>query len=173
MSCNLARTTVVVAVVVVPLAGLAVAREGALSGSVTGHAGPITITVSPLRAEASGQLTSELTVTNRGRTSDELDTAIANGGAPVSLAHDPSGGPNAYDVCGGVAASAGDLQRWMRDGPLLVPNPLVGRGFSARATVWLNEPRSMRSGDELKVTFYFARAGPVSVEIPVVLSEHV
>ncbi len=167
MRWNSSRTR---ALLVLPIVGLAASLAATslrfAPETATGHVGAITLTVSPLRAVAGGQLTSELTVSNRGGSADELDTALVSGGTPVSLAHSPTGGPVALQVCGG-AFSPKDAERWMRDGPLVVPDPLVRHRSMARATILVTASAHLHSRGTLRITFYFARAGAVTVEVPV------
>lgn len=104
-------------------AAFVVAGRHFVPDTVTGHVGSITLAVSPLRAESGRVMMSELTVTNQGRRVDELDTALAAGGMPVSLSHNRIGNLAALDLCGGGVASRGRSQRWLHDGAVVGSRP--------------------------------------------------
>jgi hypothetical protein len=159
------------------LAGLALilgpARAIAVpgSGEVVDRLGNISVQVSALRVGPSGALTGSVQISTTGQSSDQLDAAIAEGGAPVALYHPQVSVGEISDIagCDGGKPSPGIVDHWLHYGPLLVPGRSSGLSPPAEATLTIWPVRSVRAGGSLPVTFYFAVAGSVTVRPPIVL----
>jgi hypothetical protein len=149
-----------------------------LAGAGTAHAsgtdrtvarlGQVTVAATPLRPGPAGALIASLQVTTSGRSSDQLDAATAANGSPVGLYHQRVSVGEIADLtgCGGDPAPAGVVAHWLHYGPLLVPGSTGATAQSAYATVTV-QSLTPPMGRTLAVTFYFARAGAVTLQLPV------
>jgi hypothetical protein len=154
-----------VALVLTGLAGAAPARG---SGTVLARLGPITVSATALRPGPAGTLTTSLQVSSGGQPSDQLDAAIAAGGAPVAVYHRQVNVGELPDLsgCGAETPSPGVVDRWLHYGPLLVPGR-SGGSSPATATLTVAPGSSLPPGATLALTLYFAHAGSVLLHLPV------
>jgi len=159
------------------LAGVALVAAGLLGtaraplapGDVTARLGPITVSATALRLGASGTLTTDVRVTTIGRTSDQLDAAIADG-IPVGVYHEVialTDMPDDLASCGGVVPPSGVVEQWMHYGPLVVYGTSAGSSAAADATLTVPAGSDARPGGTVAVTLYFARAGSLVLRLPV------
>jgi hypothetical protein len=155
------------AVLALVLTGLAGAAPAA--ATVLARLGPITVSATPLRPGPAGTLTTSLQVSTSGQPSDELDAAIAAGGAPVAVYHQRVNVGELPDLagCGAETPSAAVVDRWLHYGPLLVPGRSGGLSLPAAATLTVPAGSSRPAGATLVVTLYFAHAGSVLLRLPV------
>jgi len=151
------------------LAGLAGAAP-APSGGVTARLGSITVSATVLRPGPAGILTASMQVSTSGRPSDQLDAAIAAGGAPVAVYHQRVAVGELADLagCGDDNPPPGVVDRWLHYGPLLVPGRSGGPSPPADATLTVQPVTSVPAGGILAITLYFAHAGSVIVRLRVV-----
>jgi hypothetical protein len=161
------RTLAGVALVAAGLLGTA--RAPAAAGDVTARLGPITVSATAWRAGTAGTLTADVRVTTSGRTSDQLDAAIADG-VPLGVYHEVislTDMPDDLASCGGVVPPSGVVSQWMHYGPLVVSGTSSGSPEAADATITVPRDGAARPGGTLAVTLYFARAGSLVVRLPV------
>ena len=151
------------------LAGLAGAAP-APRGDVTARLGGITVSATGLRPGPAGTLTAGMQVSTSGQPSDQLDAAIAAGGAPVAVYHQRVAVGELPDLagCGDDTPSPGVVDRWLHYGPLLVPGRSAGPSPPADATLTVQPVTSVPVGGILAITLYFAHAGAVTLRLPVV-----
>jgi hypothetical protein len=156
------------------LAGLCllIAAAGAAPAPGTGHIvaqlGAITVNSTALRHGPSGTLTASLQVSTSGQSSDQLDAAIAGSGSPVELYHQRVNVGEITDLtgCGGDPAPPGVVGHWLHDGPLLVPGRTGAPAQPASATLRVQQGTTP-ARQVMAITLYFARAGSVTVDLPV------
>jgi len=151
------------------LAGLAGTAPARGAGDVTAMLGPITVSATALLPGPAGTLTAGVQVTTTAHSSDQLDAAIAAGGAPVAVYHQQVDVREVTDLasCGGEIPPPDVVSRWLHDGPLLVPGRSDGRSQSAAATLTVQPTVPLPPGGNLAITLYFAQAGSVTVRLPV------
>jgi len=151
------------------LAGLAGTAPAHGAGDVTARLGPITVTATALLPGPSGTLTADVQVTTAGRSSDQLDAAIAAGGIPVAVYHQQVDVGELPDLasCGGEIPPPDVVNRWLHYGPLLVPGRSGGSYQPAAATLTVQPAAPLPAGGSLAITLYFAQAGSVTVRVPV------
>ena len=138
-------------------------------GDVTARLGPITVTATAWRPGLSGALTASVQVTTSGQTTDQLDAAIAAGGAPVAVYHQLVSAGEVPDLasCGGDMPPPVVLDNWLLYGPLTVLGHYVGLSLLADATLTVQPVTPMPAGRTLAITLYFAHAGPLTLHLPV------
>ena len=151
------------------LTGLAGAAPAPGPGSVLARLGPITVSATALRPGPAGTLTTSLQVSTGGQPSDQLDAAIAAGGAPVAVYHRRVNVGELPDLsgCGAETPPPGVVDRWLHYGPLLVPGRSGGSSPAATATLTVAPGSSLPPGATLALTLYFAHAGSVLLHLPV------
>ena len=108
-------------------------------------------------------------VTTSGQPSDQLDAAIAAGGALVAVYHQQVSAAAIPDLasCGGEVAPPDAVDRWLHYGPLLVPGRSGGPSPPAVATLTVQPVTPLPDGATLVITLYFAHAGSVTLHLPV------
>jgi hypothetical protein len=151
------------------VAGLAGTAPAAGAGDVIARLGTITVSATALRPGPSGTLVAGLQVATSGQPSDQLDAAIAAGGAPVAVYHQQVDVEVISDLtdCGGLVPPAGTVAQWLHYGPLLVPGHARGVSLAADATLSVQPAASPPAGATLAITLYFAQAGPLTLRLPV------
>jgi hypothetical protein len=151
------------------LAGLAGMAPAPGAGDVITRLGSITVSAAALHPGPAGTLTTSVQVTTSGQPSDQLDTAIAAGGAPVAVYHQRVSVGEIPDLagCGGDTPPPGVVDHWLHYGPLLVPGRSGGPSPPAAATLTVQPVTALPPGGILVITLYFAHSGPVSVHLPV------
>ena len=153
------------------LAGSAPAAgaDAARADDVTARLGSLTVSATALRPGPSGTLTASLQVTTSAQPSDQLDAAIAAGGAPVAVYHGRVSVGEIPDLasCDIGQPSQAVVDRWLHYGPLLVPGRSGGASPPAGATLTVQPARPLRPGGSLAITLYFARAGSLTLRLPV------
>jgi hypothetical protein len=148
---------------------LGTARAPAVASDVTARLGPITVSATALRLAAAGTLTADVRVTTSGRSSDQLDAAIADG-VPAGVYHEVislTDMPDDLASCGGAAPPSGVVQQWMHYGPLVVYGTSSGSPQPADARLTVTPDGAARPGGTVAVTLYFARAGSLVLRLPV------
>ena len=146
------------------LAGAAPAR-----GTVLAQLGPVTISATALVAGMGGTLTANVQVSTSGQPSDQLDAATAADGAPVAVYHQQVNVGELPDLsgCGAETPSSAVVDAWLHYGPLLIPGRSGGPSPPATATLTVQTGSALPPGTSLAITFYFARAGSVTLRLPV------
>jgi hypothetical protein len=136
---------------------------------VTARAGTITLSASALHPGPSGTLTTSLQVFTSGQASDQLDAAIATGGAVVAVYHQEVSVGALPDLasCDTGNPPPGVVDHWLHYGPLLVPGRSGGPSPPADATLTVQPVTSRPAGRILVITLYFAHAGSVTLHLPV------
>jgi hypothetical protein len=150
---------------------------GALAGSapaagaddVTARLGSLMVSATALRPGPSGTLTASLQVSTSAQPSDQLDAAIAAGGAPVAVYHGRVSVGAIPDLasCDIGLPPPAVVDRWLHYGPLLVPGRSGGASPPAAATLTVQPVGPLRPGSVLAITLYFAHAGPLTLRLPV------
>jgi hypothetical protein len=156
-------------------AGLALVVAGltgtarAPSGDVTARLGAITVSATALWPGPAGTLTAGMQVSTSGQASDQLDAAIAAGGAPVGIYHQQVDAGEISDLadCGGVTPPPDAVSQWLHYGPLPVPGLSGGPSPPADATLTVQPVTAVPAGQSLAITLYFAQAGSVILRLPV------
>jgi hypothetical protein len=151
------------------LAALAGSAPAAGADGVTARLGSLTVSATALRPGPSGTLTASLQVTTSARPSDQLDAAIAAGGAPVAVYHGRVSVGEIPDLAGcdiGQPPPA-VVDRWLHYGPLLVPGRSGGSSPPADATLTVQPVAPLPASGVLPITLYFARAGSLTLRLPV------
>jgi len=150
------------------LAGLAGAAP-APRGDVTARLGGITVSATGLRPGPAGTLTAGMQVSTSGQPSDQLDAAIAAGGAPVAVYHQQVDVGEFPDLasCGGEIPPPDVINRWLHYGPLPVPGDSGGASPPTAATLTVEPAVPLPTHGNLAITLYFAQAGPVILRLPV------
>jgi hypothetical protein len=151
------------------LTGLAGAAPAAGAGTVLARLGTITVSATALRPGPAGTLTTSLQVSTSGQPSDQLDAAIAAGGAPVAVYHQRVNVGELPDLagCGAETPSGAVVDHWLHYGPLLIPGRSGGLSPPAAATLTVPATSARPAGTTLTVTLYFADAGSVTLRLPV------
>ena len=151
------------------LTGLAGAAPAPRPGTVLARLGPISVSATALRPGPAGTLTTRLQVSTGGQPSDQLDAAIAAGGAPVAVYHQRVNVGELPDLsgCGAGTPPPGVVDRWLHYGPLLVPGRSGGSSPPATATLTRETGSSLPPGSTLAINLYFAHAGSVLLHLPV------
>ena len=108
-------------------------------------------------------------VSTSGQPSDQLDAAIAAGGAAVAVYHQQVSVGEIPDLasCGAELPPPGVVDHWLHYGPLLVPGHAGGPSPPANATLTVPAGAARPAGGSLAITLYFAHAGPVTLHLPV------
>jgi hypothetical protein len=150
------------------LTGLAGAAPAPRPGTVLARLGPISVSATALRPGPAGTMTTSLQVSSGGQPSDQLDAAIAAGGA-VAVYHQRVNVGELPDLsgCGAETPPPGVVDRWLHYGPLLIPGRSGGASPPATATLTVAPGSSLASGATLAITLYFAHAGSVLMRLPV------
>jgi hypothetical protein len=150
------------------LTGLAGAAPAHGRGTVVARLGPISVSATALRPGPAGTMTTSLQVSSGGQPSDQLDAAIAAGGA-VAVYHQRVNVGELPDLsgCGAETPPPGVVDRWLHYGPLLIPGRSGGASPPATATLTVAPGSSLASGATLAITLYFAHAGSVLMRLPV------
>ncbi len=153
------------------LAGSAPAAgaDAARADDVTARLGSLTVSATVLRPGPSGTLTASLQVTTSAQPSDQLDAAIAAGGAPVAVYH---GRVSVGEIPDLASCDIGQpppavVDRWLHYGPLLVPGRSGGSSPPADATLTVQPVAPLPASGVLPITLYFARAGSLTLRLPV------
>jgi hypothetical protein len=146
------------------LAGAAPAR-----GTVLAQLGPVTISATALVVGMGGTLTANVQVSTSGQLSDQLDAATAADGAPVAVYHQQVNVGELPDLsgCGAETPSSAVVYTWLHYGPLLIPGRSGGPSPPATATLTVQLGSAPPLGTSLAITFYFARAGSVTLRVRV------
>ena len=146
------------------LAGAAPARS-----TVLAQMGPVTISATALVAGMGGTLTANVQVSTNGQLSDQLDAATAADDAPVAVYHQQVNVGELPDLsgCGAETPSSAVVDTWLHYGPLLIPGRSGGPSPPATATLTVQLGSAPPPGTSLPITFYFARAGSVTLRVPV------
>lgn len=151
------------------LAGLTGAAPARTSGTVLARLGQITVSATALRPGPAGTLTTSLQVSTGGQASDQLDAAMAAGGAAVAVYHQRVSVGELPDLsgCGAETPSPAVVDRWLHYGPLLIPGRSGGASPPAAATLTVQPGAVLPPGASLAITLYFAQAGSVLLRLPV------
>jgi hypothetical protein len=151
------------------LAALAGSAPEAGVGDVTARLGSLTVSATVLRPGPPGTLTTSLQVTTSAQPSDQLDAAIAAGGAAVAVYHQRVGVGELQDLasCDIGQPPASVVGHWLHYGPLLVPGRSGGPSPPADATLTVQPVAPLPAGGILAITLYFAHAGSVTLRLPV------
>jgi len=151
------------------LVGLAGTAPASGAGDVITRLGSITVSAAALHAGPAGTLTTSVQVTTSGQPSDQLDAAIAAGGAPVAVYHQRISVGEIPDLagCGGDTPPPEVVDHWLHYGPLLVPGRSGGPSPPATATLTVQPVAALPAGGILAITLYFAHSGSVTVHLPV------
>ena len=151
------------------LAGVTGATPAHGAGDVIARLGPLTISATALRPGPSGTLTTHMRISTSGQPSDQLDAAIAAGGAAVAVYHQRVNVGEISDLtgCGTELPPSGIVDHWLHYGPLLVPGRSGGPAPPADATLTVPPDAFMTTGATAAITLYFAQAGSVILRLPV------
>jgi hypothetical protein len=151
------------------LALLGLAGAAPAQGTVLAQLGPVTISATALVAGMGGTLTANVQVSTSGQLSDQLDAATAADGAPVAVYHQQVNVGELPDLsgCGAETPSPAVVDTWLHYGPLLIPGRSGGASPPANATLTVQPGSALPPGTSLAITFYFARAGSVTLRLPV------
>jgi hypothetical protein len=151
------------------LALLGLGGAGPARGTVLAQLGPVTISATALVAGMGGTLTANVQVSTSGQPSDQLDAATAADGAPVAVYHQQVSVGELPDLsgCGAETPSSAVVDTWLHYGPLLIPGRSGGPSPPATATLTVQPGSALAPGTSLAITFYFARAGSVTLRLPV------
>jgi hypothetical protein len=137
-------------------------------GQVVGRVGAITVTASSLHPGPSGSLTGSLRLITTAAASDQLDAALAAGRGAVGVYHQQVSVGEISDLagCDGSLPPRLTVADWLHYGPLLVPGRAYGPSPPASGTLMVGTP-SVSPASRLAITFYFARAGQLTLDVPV------
>jgi hypothetical protein len=151
------------------LTGVTGAAPAHEAGDVIVRLGPLTISATALRPGHAGTLTTHMQVGTSGGPSDQLDAAIAAGGAAVAVYHQRVNVGEISDLtgCGTELPPPGIVDHWLHYGPLLVPGRSGGPAPPADATLTVPPDAFMTTGATVAITLYFAQAGSVILRLPV------
>ena len=151
------------------LALLGLAGAAPAPGTVLAQLGPVTISATALAPGTGGTLTADVQVSTNGQLSDQLDAATAADDAPVAVYHQQVNVGELPDLsgCGAETPSSGVVDTWLHYGPLLIPGRSGGASSPATATLTVQLGSALPSGTSQAITFYFARAGSVTLRLPV------
>ena len=102
-------------------------------------------------------------------TSDELDAALAAGGEPVAVFHQRISVGEIPDLasCDGETPPGRVVDQWLHYGPLLVPGRAGGPVPPAIAALTVPRAGAVVAGAKVAITLYFARAGQLTLDLPV------
>lgn len=159
-----------VAVVAVMWGGLTAATPVSATTGVVARLGDLTVAASPLRPAADGTLTATLHVSTQASASNHLDAATAADGATVTIRHQQVSVGELPDLagCGGDPPPPAAVDRWLHEGPLLVPGQASGHARPAEATLTVSpDAVSPAAARKVAVTLYFADGGALVVALPV------
>jgi len=150
------------------LAGSAPAA-GAGADDITARLGSLSVSATALRPGPPGTLTATVQVSTSAQPSDQLDAAIAAGGAPVAVYHGRVSVGEIPDLasCDIGQPPSAVVDRWLHYGPLLVPGRSGGASPPADATLTVLPVVPMPAGGVLAITLYFAHAGSLTLRLPV------
>jgi hypothetical protein len=151
------------------LVGLVGASAAPGPDTVLARLGPITVSATALAPGPGGTLTASVQVSTSGQPSDQLDAATAADGAPVAVYHQQVNVGELPDLsgCGAETPSPAVVDTWLHYGPMLIPGGSGGPSPPATATLTVQLGSAPPSGTSLAITFYFARAGSVTLRLPV------
>ena len=151
------------------LALLGLAGAAPAPGTVLARLGPVTISATALVPGMGGTLTANVQVSTNGQLSDQLDAATAADDAPVAVYHQQVNVGELPDLsgCGAETPSSAVVDTWLHYGPLLIPGRSGGPSPPATATLTVQLGSAPPPGTSLPITFYFARAGSVTLRVPV------
>jgi hypothetical protein len=151
------------------LAVLAGSAPAAGADVITARLGSLTVSATALRPGPSGTLAATVQVTTSAQPSDQLDAAIAAGGAPVAVYHGRVSVGEVPDLasCDIGQPPSAVVDRWLHYGPLLVPGRSGGASPPADATLTVQPVEPLAAGGVLAITLYFARAGSLTLRLPV------
>jgi len=151
------------------LVGLVGASAAPGPDTVLARLGPITVSATALAPGPGGTLTASVQVSTSGQPSDQMDAATAADGAPVAVYHQQVSVGELPDLsgCGAETPSSAVVDTWLRYGPLLIPGQSGGPSPPATATLTVQLGSASPPGTSLAITFYFARAGSVTLRLPV------
>lgn len=163
------RAGLMLAGLLLVLAGLAGAAPAHGAGDVVARLGPLTVSATALRPGPAGTLTTYLRVSTSGQASDQLDAAIAAGGGAVAVHHQQVNVGEISDLtgCGTEPPPPGVVSYWLHYGPLLVPGRSGGPARPADATLTVLPGASWPGSATVALTLYFAHAGSVILRLPV------
>jgi len=151
------------------LAGVTGSAPAHGAGDVIARLGPLTVSATALRPKPAGSLTTSIQVSTSGQPSDQLDAAIAAGGAAVAVYHQRVDVGEISDLtgCGTELPPPGIVDQWLHYGPLLVPGRSGGPAPPADATLTVPPDAFITAGATVAITLYFAQAGSVILRLPV------
>jgi hypothetical protein len=151
------------------LTGLAGAAPVPPGGDVIARLGAITVSATVLRPGPGGTLTAGLQISTSAQPSDQLDAAIAAGGAAVAVYHQRVAVGELTDLtsCDGDSPPPGVVDTWLHYGPLLVPGRSGGPSPPAAATLTVPPVTPRPAAGTLAITLYFAQAGSLTLQLPV------
>ena len=151
------------------LLGLAGASSAPAPAIVLARLGPVTVSATALAPGPGGTLTARVQISTSGQPSDQLDAATAADGAPVAVYHQQVNVGELPDLsgCGAETPSPDVVDTWLHYGPLLIPGRSGGASPPATATLTVQTGSALPPGTSLAITFYFARAGSVTLRLPV------
>ena len=151
------------------LAGVTGATPARGAGDVIARLGPLTVSATALHPGPAGTLTASMQVSTSGQASDQLDAAIADGAAVVTVYHRQVNVGEISDLtgCGTELPPPGIVDHWLHYGPLLIPGRSSGPAPPADATLTVPPDAARPAGATLAITLYFAQAGPVVLRLPV------
>jgi hypothetical protein len=150
------------------LLGASGATPQASASAVIGRLGDVAVTATGLRPGPSGAWTSDLRITTSNPASDQLDAALAGGDTAAGVYHQQVSVGELTDLasCDGDSPPPQVVDQWLHYGPLTVPGRMYGPAPPARATLTVPSA-AIPPGDRLAVTLYFARAGRLTLDLPV------
>ncbi len=151
------------------LLGLAGAAPAPAPDTALARLGPVTVSATALAPGPGGTLTASAQVSTSGQPSDQLDAATAADGAPVAVYHQQVNVGELPDLsgCGAETPSPAVVDTWLHYGPLLIPGRSGGASPPVTATLTVQPGSALPPGMSLAITFYFARAGSVTLRLPV------
>lgn len=160
-----------VAVAAAMWGGLTAATPLATSGLIHARTHDVTVTARPLRPAPDGTLTEALEISTGASSADQLDAVTADNGSTIALYHAKVSVGELPDLasCGGGTPSPAVVDDWLHYGPLLVPGRGSGPAQRAEATLTVSPAGTAPiPGTKVAITLYFADAGPLRVDLPVV-----
>jgi hypothetical protein len=163
------RAGLMLAGLLLVLAGLAGTAPAHGAGDVIARLGPLRVSATALRPGPAGSLTTYLQVSTSGQATDQLDAAIAAGGGAVAVHHQQVSVGEISDLtgCGTEPPPPGVVSYWLHYGPLLVPGRSGGPAPPADATLTVLPGASWPGRATVAITLYFAHAGSVILRLPV------
>jgi hypothetical protein len=163
------RAAVAMLVGLVLVTGAARATPAAGAGGAVGRVGSLTVTASSLRPAPFNTWISSLRLSTSGPASDQLDAALAAGGAPVAVFHQRVSVGEIPDLasCDGDTPPPQVVGEWLHYGPLLVPGRTGGPVPPATATLTVPRAGAVTTAGKVAITLYFVGAGQLSLDVPV------